>query len=294
MIAITGASGKTGGQIAKILLAQGAQVRAFGRNRERLQPLVDNGAEAFVADVLDTEAMARGYKGAAAAYVLIPPNVTATDARAFQNHVIESLAAAIENAGVKYVVTLSSVGADKSKGMGMVNGLHDLEQRFNELQDVNILHLRPTFFMENSLIQIPTIKKTGMMISAQKPDLPTPMIASHDVAEFAAERLLKMDFSGKSVKELLGPGDITMNELAKEIGKAIGKEDLKYIQASYDDVRNSLVSAGISPSIAKEYLELTRALNDGIWHPTEKRSPANTTPTTFEEFSQAFASVYQA
>jgi uncharacterized protein YbjT (DUF2867 family) len=294
MYAITGATGKTGRQIAEILLANGQKVRALGHSSERLQPLIEKGAEAFVADVLDTEAMVRAYTGVKAAYILIPPNVAATDVRAYQDHVVESLATAIENAGVKHVIILSSVGADHSKGMGIVGGLHDLEERFNELKDVNVLAIRATFFMENYMGQIRTIKKTGMMISVQKSDLPMPLIASRDVAQFVAERLLKLDFSGKSVRELLGPGETTMKELATAIGKAIGREDLEYVQTSYDDAKQALINAGISPSTARGYVELARAFNEGTWRPTEKRSPSNTTPTTLEEFTKKFAVAYKA
>lgn len=294
MYAITGATGKTGRQVAEILLAKGEKVRAIGRSKNRLQSLVDKGAEAFVADVLDTAAMIKAYTGVKAAYVLVPPDVTATDYRAYYNQVVESVAIAVEKAGVKHVVTLSSIGAHLPKGVGVVGGLYDMEQRFNKLKGVNVLHLRPSFFMENTMMQIQPIKSLGVMASAQKGDIRVPMIATKDIANFAAERLLKLDFAGKSVRELLGPKEVTMNEVAKAIGKAIGKDDLRYVQASYDDTIKALVGMGVSASVAEGYVELSRAFNEGIARPTEKRSKANTTATTLEEFAQKFAAVYQA
>ena len=48
MIIVTGATSRTGGVVARRLLAAGETVRAVGRSRDRLQELVDLGAEALV------------------------------------------------------------------------------------------------------------------------------------------------------------------------------------------------------------------------------------------------------
>ena len=59
MYVVTGATGNTGHVVANRLLDQGKKVRVIGRNRERLQPFVARGAEAFVADVKDQAALAK-------------------------------------------------------------------------------------------------------------------------------------------------------------------------------------------------------------------------------------------
>ncbi len=67
MYTILGATGNIGSVTSKALLAKGEKVRVVGRNAGRLQPFVQRGAEAFVGDVTDTEAMKRALKGARAA-----------------------------------------------------------------------------------------------------------------------------------------------------------------------------------------------------------------------------------
>ena len=86
---------------------------------------------------------------------MIPPNFTAVDFRAYQNEVGNSIATGIIKAGVKFVVNLSSQGAEFPAGTGPIAGLHDQEERLNRLQGVNVLHLRATYFIENLLMNIP-------------------------------------------------------------------------------------------------------------------------------------------
>jgi uncharacterized protein YbjT (DUF2867 family) len=294
MFVITGATGNIGGRIAERLLSEGRQVRVVGRNREKLQYLIDKGAEPFEADLLDADAMTKAFTGAQAVYILIPPSWDVPDHRGYQNVVGESLATAVKNAGVKYVVNLSSVGAHLPEKVGVIKGLYDQEQRLNKLEGTNVLHLRPTYFMENHLWAIETIKNYGMFGSPLKPDIPMAQIATTDIADIAAGHLLERDFSGKIVRELLGPKEVTMSESAAILGKAVGKDHLQFTQTSYEDTHQQMVDMGISEDVANEMIELYRSLNEGICKPTEARSAENTTPTTMESFARGFAAAYNA
>src|SRR5258706_441923 len=118
MYVITGASGNTGGVATEKLLAQGTKVRVVGRDAKHLERFAQKGAEVFVANVTDTEALARAFPGATAAYVMIPPNITSPDVRADQERVSDALTAALAKSGVSHAVVLSSVGADKPDRTG--------------------------------------------------------------------------------------------------------------------------------------------------------------------------------
>ena len=294
MYAICGATGNIGKAIAEKLLAHGSKVRVIGRSKERLKPLTEKGAEPIVADLLDTDAIEKAFTGTKAVFAMIPPNMTAANYRGYQNEIGQSIASAIEKAGVKYVVNLSSVGAHLPGGVGVVNGLYDQEQRLNRLEQTNVIHLRPSFFVENHIWQIDTIKQHGIMASSLKIDAPIPQIATSDIADYAVERLNALDFEGKVTRDLLGPKDVSMTQVAVAIGKAIGKEDLKFVQVPHDDVRKSLIGMGISEDVANGLIELESAINDGSCSPTELRSPENTTPTTIENFSRVFAQIYNS
>src|ERR1700674_1009210 len=114
MYVITGATGYTGSVAAERLLASGAKVRVIGRDAKRLERFTQKGAEAVVADVTDAAALERAFSGVRAVHALIPPNISATDVRAYQERVTDSLAAAIRNNGIAYAVVVSSTGADKT------------------------------------------------------------------------------------------------------------------------------------------------------------------------------------
>jgi uncharacterized protein YbjT (DUF2867 family) len=294
MYVVLGASGNTGHVVAKTLLARGQKVRVVGRNAAHLQPFEAQGAEIFIGDLTDAPALAKAFHQADSAYVMIPPNYATDNFLAYQESASDAIAAAVQNAGVKNVVSLSSFGADKPSGTGPVVGLHNFEQKLNRIDGANVLHLRAGYFMENTLPQAGAIRATGSAVGPVRPDLKLPMIATRDIGAAAAEALLQRGFSGKQTRELQGHRDITYNEVASIIGKAIGKPDLKYVQAPDEQVRIAMVQTGMSDNLAGLILEMAGALNRGYMRALEARSPGNTTPTPFEAFvEESFVPAYQ-
>ncbi len=294
MYVIIGATGHTGGRIAELLLKAGKKVRVIGRDTTRLKPLVDRGAEAAVGNAEDAAFLAKSFAGATAAYILIPPFLQAPDLAAYQSRVGEAQTKALREARVPYVVHLSSMGAHTPVGTGPVAGLFHQERRLNRLPDQHVLHLRPTYFLENLLGNIPMIKGMGINGGAIKADGVMNYIATRDIGDYAARRLLALDFTGKDVQELLGARDMTPQELTSILGAAIGKPDLKWVQFPYDDAYKAMVGAGIGASMAQSFVELSRFLNDGGYK-VVVRDKENTTPTTPDQFArEVFAPAYQA
>jgi len=293
MYVVTGATGNTGRIVAETLLAKGKKVRAIGRTAERLQPLVKRGAEAFVGSVTAASAVLDGFQGAEAVYLLIPPDNVAENFRAYQTKVGKAYASAIRQARIPYVVNLSSVGAHLPEGAGPISGLYHVEQLLNQLEGTNIVHLRAAFFMENFSFSLELIRNQNINGSALKGDLSIPMIATRDIAQVAAQLLLSKEFSGQSTRELLGQRDLSMQEATQIIGKAIGKEGLPYVQFPYAQAEQAMVGMGMSQDVARSLSEMDQAMNEGRVRPLEKRSAANTTPTSFEQFAQGFAAAYQ-
>jgi uncharacterized protein YbjT (DUF2867 family) len=294
MYVITGATGNTGGVIAKRLLAKGEKVRVVGRDPKRLELFTQKGAGSFIADATDAGALTNAFAGAKAVYAMIPPNIASPDVRGYEDSVSDALRSAIEKNGIKYAVVLSSVGADKSHGTGPVAGLHSLEKQLEGVPGLNALFLRAGYFMENLLPQAGVVKSMGSMAGPVKGDLPLPMIATRDIGAFAAEALLKLDFAGKSTHELQGFRDVTYAEVAKIVGAAIGKADLAYNHVPPAQLKPVLMQMGMSSNMADLLLEMADALNSGHMRMLEKRSAANTTPTPLETFvDEIFLPVYR-
>jgi uncharacterized protein YbjT (DUF2867 family) len=294
MYVILGASGNTGHTVAKTLLARGQKVRVVGRNATHLQPLAAQGAEVFVADVTDVAALTKAFQQANSAYLMIPPNPTSNDPLGYAERASDAITAAVKNVGVRNIVSLSSLGADKASGTGPVVGLYNLEQKLNQIKSANVLHLRAGYFMENTLGQAGAIRMMGSTIGPVRPDLKLPMIATRDIGDAAADALLHLDFHGKSTQELQGQRDIDYIEATAVIGKAIGKPNLGYVHAPNDQIRPAMVQMGMSDNFVGLILEMAGALNSGYMRALEPRTARNTTPTPFETFAaQSFVPAYK-
>jgi uncharacterized protein YbjT (DUF2867 family) len=294
MYTILGATGNIGSVIARALLENGEKVRVVGRNAGRLQPFVKRGAEAFVEDVMDAEAMTRALTGARAAFLMIPPSMTSPDYRADQERTSDAFSAAAKNSGLQYAVNLSSYGAQAPAGTGPIAGLHNSEKKLNAIDRLNVLHLRAGYFFENHLAGIQMIQMMGIFGGALRGDLKTPMIATRDIGTYAAERLLKLDFHGMRTQELQGERDLTFTEVVAVIAKGLRKPDLRYVQFPYDQVEKVLEQMGAPAKTVASFIEMFQGINNGIVTATEPRSAANTTPTSIETFVQdVFAPAYR-
>jgi uncharacterized protein YbjT (DUF2867 family) len=289
MYVILGASGNTGSIIGDSLLSKGQKVRVIGRDAGRLQRFVGQGAEAFAADVSDPAALTKAFSGARAAYLMLPPITTRED----QERQSDAIAKAVKESGLRYALHLSSYGAHVPEGTGPVTGLHSSEQKLNAISGLNVLHLRAAYFMENNLAATGMIHGMGLFGHVLLPDRKLPMIATRDVGNYGAQRLLDLDFSGKQTRELLGERDLSMAEATAVIARGIGKPDLRYEQFPYEQMQQALMKTGFSSKKAAVYIEMFQAINAGVLAPLEPRSPQNTTPTSFETFVQdVFATAY--
>jgi uncharacterized protein YbjT (DUF2867 family) len=219
----------------------------------------------------------------------LPPITSRED----QERQSDAIAKAVKESGLRYAVHLSSYGAHVPEGTGPVTGLHSSEQKLNAISNLNVLHLRAAYFMENNLAAIDMIHGMGLFGHALLPDLKLPMVATRDVGDYAAQRLLDLDFSGKQTRELLGERDLSMTEATAVIARGIGKPDLRYQQFPYDQVLQVLAQMGIPLKRAAVYIEMFEAINAGVLAAQEQRSAENSTLTSFEQFVQdVFAAAY--
>ena len=293
MIVVTGATGRTGRRVAEMLLAKGEKVRALGRDTKKLAPLVGLGAEPFVGKVGDVPYLMAAFADAEAIYLLLPEDLSQQDLRAHQERVSDCYAAAIANARVRFVVNLSSIGAQHAKGTGPIAGLHNQEQKLDRIAGLNVLHVRAAYFMENLFLSMAPLRATGTLPGGMRGDVPMPWIATNDIGTYAAARLAARDFSGSSVQELHGQRDISMNEAASIVGKAIGRTDVSYVQVPSPRLESDLRKMGLPEKTAKLIIEMWEGANAGLIVPQEGRSARNTTPTSLESFvSEVFAPAY--
>lgn len=288
---VAGATGHIGTELVKRLVAAGKRVRALGRDAGKLKRT--GAAETAMGSLDDAMFLKRAVADATAVFALVPPHYASGDYPGFQRRTVESWAQALPASGATHVVALSSLGAHLPAGTGPIAGLHAMEQRFAGLVP-HLLLLRPAYFLENHLAGLGMVRGMNIYGSAIAPGVAMPMIATRDIAAVAAAQLGALEFQGTQVRELLGARDYTHAEVARTIGKEIGKPDLPYVQFPYEDARKSMIGGGLSPSVADGYIEMSKAFNDGLIKPTQPRDARTTTPTTLGQFAKQFAAAYKA
>lgn len=283
MIVVTGATGKIGSKVITQLLAKGRMVKAIGRDAQRLASLKTMGAQIAAGSMNDVDFLTTAFSNAEAVLLMSPPDKDTIDFGAFQDEIGEAQVKAIKNAQVKNVVFISSQGAHDIAHTGTVKGLGRQEQRLNALPEtINVLSLRPEAFMENA---IDSLKLFNTIASPLRPDVSTGQIATDDIADFAADKLLRLAFVGKTYQDLLGDRDYTQTELATIVGKALAKPALQYVQYSYEDYKKALLKTGMSQSRADMITERYKAINDGYFNQSV-RDAISTTKTSFEYFAE--------
>lgn len=285
MILVMGATGKVGSKITTHLLNNGQQVRCVARHFPDETAFA--GADLAEGDANNVSFLTEAMRGCKAVFTLIPPNMQASEVRYYQNKFGEVIAEAIEEAGIKKVVNLSSVGADLESGTGPVLGLHDQELRLNEITHADVIHLRPTYFMENLLGGIPSILSSNRYFNTLPAEIPVPMIATQDIAARAAFLLMNPTFTGHSEEYLLGERDVTYQEVVRILGQAIKKPDLEYVEVFPLEMKKYLMEVGTPEAWADSFIELAEAFANGTIAGTISRDKINTTSTSLEEFARS-------
>ncbi|QMU29538.1 NmrA family NAD(P)-binding protein [Adhaeribacter radiodurans] len=290
---VTGSLGHISKPLAEKLIQAGHQVTIISSSADRAAEIEKLGATAAIGSIEDTAFLKQTFTGADAVYTMIPPTITAPDWKQYIANVGKIYAEAIQASGVKHVVNLSSIGAHMSEGCGPVSGLHFAEQALNNLQNVNVLHLRPGYFYYNFLANAGMVKHMGIIGGNYGPNTKMVLADTNDIAEVAAEALLNLNFAGKNIRYIVSD-ERTTKEIAAVFGEAIGKPDLQWIDFSDQDTLGAMVQNGLPEEIAKNYTEMGVALRNGeMAADYYQQKPVPLSKTKLEDFAPTFAQAYE-
>ncbi|SDM52082.1 Uncharacterized conserved protein YbjT, contains NAD(P)-binding and DUF2867 domains [Catalinimonas alkaloidigena] len=284
-IVVLGATGTVGSKVAEILLNEGHQVTLMARHTDKLEKYRGQEATILAGDILDAQTLTKAFQKADSAFVLLPDNVQAENTRAYQRHVTSVLIEAIEASGIRYLVNMSSLGSHMHEGNGIMAGTGEQEVRLNQLEHVNVLHIRSAYFMENFLRTMGLVKNRGINGTPAVGDHAIPMVATWDVARVIAGHLARLDFTGKRVEAVMGPRDYTYQEFTSLIGKAIGQPELPYVQVPVAQAKEVFLSNGFSEDFVDNLIEMGTAVETGFMN-YQQRETSTVTPTPAEAFIQ--------
>jgi uncharacterized protein YbjT (DUF2867 family) len=213
MYAITGITGKVGGALARTLLAERLPVRAVLRDEAKAAEWRTQGCDVALAEMDDAASLTSAFRGAAGVFILPPSEFDPEPGFPEARHVIAAVTLALVEARPGKVVCLSTIGAD-APHENLLTQRTLMEQSLQEI-GLPVTFLRPGWFMENALWDIPSARDEGVLRSFLQPaDKLFPMVATQDVARLAAA-LLREDWIGMRVVELEGPARISPNDLAR-------------------------------------------------------------------------------
>jgi len=289
---ITGSLGHIGKPLTETLIKAGNEVTVITSKPEHASQIEALGAKAAVGLVDDVDFLTKTFSGANAVYTMVPTKFDAMNVKQWHEQMGKTYVQALKAANIKYVVNLSSVGAHMAEGAGPVSGLHRTEAALNTLSDVNIKHLRPCYFYHNLLANVGLIKNMNIMgANFEVSDKKFGIVHPNDIASAAAEELMRLDFKGHTIR-YIGSDDVSTDEIAKTIGNAIGKSDLKWVVFSDEQALQGMLGAGLSEELAKNYVEMGTAINSGEMYSDYRKNHPALGKTKLEDFAKEFAAMY--
>ena len=221
MFAITGITGKVGGEVARRLLRSGQPVRAVVRDLAKGEAWKERGCEVVEADIVDAAALASAFSGADGVFVLLPPAFDPTPGFPEAKAIVSAVKSALIDSRPNKVVALSTIGAQATQ-TNLLTQLSIMERELATLP-MPVAFLRAGWFMENTSLDLASARELGVIQSFLQPlDKPVPMVATEDVGRVAAE-LLQQDWTGSRIEELEGPHRVTPLQLAATLAKLLGR-----------------------------------------------------------------------
>jgi len=266
-ITVTTPTGHVGQAVTEKLLEAGAELTLIARSPKKVKEFAKRGARVVEGSLEDPAVVQKATEGADALFWVTPVKFDADDFRAFQNTLADIVARVAHSRPEMHVVNLSSVGAHLSEGTGPIKGLHDVEEKLDEATR-RLTHLRPTYFMENVLQNLPTIVEHGAIFSTVPAAALMNQVATADVAGIAAEILLGPAPDEPRVIHVMGPEEITFARAAEIVSEATGKQ-VKHVEIPGDQLRHAIQEMGASADVANQLVEMEDAFRRRLTVPPD-------------------------
>jgi len=218
MFLVMGITGQVGGATAKQLLAHGKKIRALVRNRDKAANWANQGVELVDGDWNDPAAIAQALEGVEGAFVMLPslwaPSPDYNEAK----DVIANYVEALTKPAPPRVVALSSMGANRTSGLGMITALSLLEQGFRNLTSP-IAFVRAGGFFENFLFGLHVAQGGTLPVYYNPTNRKSTMVATNDIGAEIAKLLTGPAWSGHRVIEL--GSMVSADEVAAQLGDVL-------------------------------------------------------------------------
>jgi len=287
MIVVTTPTGNIGSKLLMHLLKSNETVRVIVRDASRLPADIRERVDVVEGSHGDAAIVDKAFQGANSVFWLAPPNPKTLSLEATYLDFTRPACEAFRTHGVQRVVAVSALG--HGTPWQSQAGFSTASFQMSDLIAASGVHLRALAlpgFMDNFLQQAGVLKAQGMFFYPLPGDQPYPTCSTGDIAQVAARLLVDHTWTGASDYPVLGPEDLSLDEMAGILTEVLGKP-IRFQQVPSDAFRAQLLGHGMSEVFANGLTEMFEAKAKGLDN-AAPRTPESTTPTTFRQWAEQY------
>ncbi len=285
MIVVTTPTGQIGNQVLENVMRRSEPVRVIARNPDALAGETIARVEVVAGSHGDPEVVDKAFEGADSVFWLCPPDSRAPSAEVAYVDFTRPAAAAIDRHKVARVVGISALGRG-TPAAGHA-GLATASLAMDDLlasTSASYCAVTSPSFMDNLLRQVEAIRTEGAFFLPIDGDLEQPAAATRDIAAAAAGLLLDHSWSGDRELPVMGPEDLSFNEMAAIMTDVLDRQ-VRFQRTPDGAYKARLLSFGMSDAMAQATLDMWTAYGEGL-DLEESRTAASTTPTSFRQWCE--------
>ena len=251
-ILVTGATGTVGSEVVKQLLSAkgGGDIIVKAAARSANDSTFRNlGVQVVQLDYNKPDTLSSALRGIDKLFLLTP----------FQSNMVDltsNLVNEAKNAGVKYIVKQSVLGADAEPSI-TPSRLHRQAEKVIEESGIPFTFLRPNFFMQNFVTFYSNFIKTQAAFYVPAGDAKASFVDVRDIAAVAVQALSKNGTANhiRKAYDITGGEAISYGQAAEILSKQIGKK-VNYVNISDEDARKGMKDMGADEWTINSMIEL--------------------------------------
>jgi uncharacterized protein YbjT (DUF2867 family) len=285
MIVVTTPTGNIGSQVLRELVSSDESIRVIARDPGRLTPETRERVEVVPGSHSDSAVVNTAFAGADSVFWLVPPDPRAASVEAAYVDFTRPASQAFRAQGVKRVVGISALG--RGTPWASKAGLTTASLAMDDLIASSGVSYRPLTmpsFMDNLLRQAGSITKDGVFSLPINGDRKLPSVATRDIASAAAMRLRDHSWNGVASVPVLGPEDLSYNDMARILSEVLGRP-VRFEQITYEAYKARLLARGMSDAMAQGNVDMWIAKDHGIDN-AATRTTESASPTSFRDWAQ--------
>ncbi len=282
---MTTPTGDIGSQVLHTLLDSGEELRVIVRDPAKLPDPVRDRVDVVTGSHSDAAVVDRAFAGADAVFWVVPPDPGAPSLETAYSGFTQAAAKAFTAHRVGHVVGVSALG----RGTAVADraGLVTASLAMDDLiagTGVAYRALANPSFMDNLLRQVASIRDEGVFTDTVDPDRKAPAAATRDIAAAGARLLLERSWTGAGSVPVLGPEDLSADDMARTMSEVLGRP-VGYRREALDDMGARLAGYGIGAAFARGMVDMMRAKDEGL-DDGVPRTAEHPSPTTFRQWCE--------